>query len=162
MFSLLALAAMVLPLAFAATPALAGPPTSEVTVEDHVTSDGPGDLCGFEITYTDNGTFKVTTFYDRAGNPVKEILSNRGPFTETASANGKTLKTNYPTVFITSLPSGAYVQLGLRAAFHAPGTGVVLLDAGSIVFSPSGDVVFEAGQHQILDGDVDAFCAYFA
>jgi hypothetical protein len=159
MFSLLVLVILVLPLALAA-PVLAVPPF-EVTVENTTYDDT--ELCAFPITFTDSGTFKTTTYYDRAGNPVKSILTNyRDRFIETATANGKTLTTNYPTVFITALPSEAYVQLGLRAAFHAPGAGLVLLDAGRITFDSAGDVVVEVGPHQLLDGDVDAFCAYFA
>jgi hypothetical protein len=160
MFSLVVLGIMVLPLALAA-PALAIPPTTEVTVEN--SSDVDTDLCGFEITFSDSGTFKTTTYYDQAGNPVRSILTNfRDRFIETATANGKTLTTNYPTVFITALPSEAYVQLGLRAAYHAAGAGLVLIDAGRIKFDAAGDVVVEVGPHQLFDGDVDAFCAYFA
>ena len=157
----LALALIVLPLAFAA-PALAVSPTTEVIAIDHSTRVNTA-LCGFAITFTENGTFKITTYYDKAGNPVKSILTNYNVrYTETATANGKTLVANYPLVSITSFPSGAGVSLGLRANYAVPGAGAVLLDAGRIVFDPSGAVVFEAGQHQVLDGDLGAFCAYFA
>jgi len=160
MFSLLVLAILVLPLALA-VPALAVPPTTEVSVENDSFDDT--DLCGFPITFTDSGTFKTTTFYDRAGNEVKSILTNyRDRFIETATANGKTLTTNYPTVFITAFPSEDFVSHGLRAAYHAPGAGLLLLDAGSVKFDAAGDVLLEVGPHQLIDGPVDAFCAYFA
>ncbi len=156
----LALAFIVLPLAFSA-PALAVPPTTEVFVVDNDTSVNTS-LCGFPITFTQNGTFKVITYYDSAGNPIKSILTNyKVRFTETATANGKTLLANFPTVYITS-SDGTTVESGLRSAYTAPGAGLVLLNAGRVVFDPSGAVVFEAGQHQVLDGDVAAFCAYFA
>ncbi len=160
-FLLSTLALIVLPLALAA-PALAVSPTTEVfTVVNSTTVDTA--LCGFPITFTENGTYKVTTYYDSAGNPVKSILTNYNVrFTETATANGKTLVANFPAVYITSFPSGAFVQYGLRANYTVPGAGAVLLDAGLISFDPSGAVLFEAGQHQVQDGSATAFCSYFA
>lgn len=155
------LVALVMLLSFASvSPALAAAPTTEVIVIDNISSVDTA-LCGFPITFTQNGTFKVTTYYDKQGNPVKSILTNYNVrYTETATANGKTLLTNFPAVYITSFPSGAYVQLGLRAAYTVPGAGVVLFDAGRISFDPSGAVLFEAGQHQLLDGSLSAFCSY--
>jgi hypothetical protein len=137
-------------------------PTTVVTTDVNFTVVDTA-LCGFEITFISNGTYKTTTYYDSTGNRVKSILTNyNSRYTETATANGKTLTTNFPAVYITSYPSGASVQLGLRAAYTVPGAGVVLLDAGRISFDPSGAVVFEAGQHQLIDGSAPAFCSYFA
>jgi hypothetical protein len=158
----LALAVIVLPLVFAAA-ALAAPPTTEVTaIVDSVTVDE--DICadfGFDVTFVENGTFKVKTYYDGEGNVVKTILTNSNVrYVSTASANGKTLLTNYPLVFITY--SDADIRVGLRNAYHVPGAGVVLLDAGRLILDiETGDVVFEAGQHELLNGSVDAFCGYF-
>ncbi len=155
----LALALLVLPFAFAA-PALAAPPTTEVftIVNSSYTNTA---LCGFTVTFTDNGLFKITTYYDRDGNPVKSILTNyKSRFTETATANGKTLVANYPLVSITSFTSGANV--GLYVNYTVPGQGAVLLDAGRFVFDSSGALVFEAGQHERIDGDAEALCSYFA
>jgi hypothetical protein len=158
----LALALIVLPLAFAGA-ALAVPPTTEVTtIVDSVTVDS--DICadfGFDVTFVENGTFKTTTFYDSEGNVVKSILSNFDVrYTSTATANGKTLSTNYPLVFITY--TDADIRVGLRNAYHVPGEGVVLLDAGRLILDPAtGEVTFEAGQHEIVEGSVDAFCGYF-
>jgi hypothetical protein len=48
--------------------------------------------------------------------------------------------------------------------FTLPGSGDVLLEAGRLTFEFDGGgnaVVFEAGPRQLLDGDVDAFCAAF-
>ena len=39
----------------------------------------------------------------------------------------------------------------------------MLLDAGNLILDiDTGDVVFEAGQHELLNGSVDEFCGYFA
>ena len=39
---------------------------------------------------------------------------------------------------------------------------MVALDAGRISFDSSGEVLFEAGPHDLLNGSADAFCDYFA
>ena len=132
-------------------------------VVDAVADDA--EICaefGLTIRFVENGSFKIRTFYDREGNVVKTILSNFNQrFTSTASANGKTLSTNYPLVFITD-SDDADIRAGLRNAYQVPGAGVVLLDAGRLIFDANGDLVFEAGQHELLNGDIGAFCEYFA
>jgi hypothetical protein len=162
MRTFLAFALIVLPLALAPA-AFAVPPTNEVTtIVDDVTVDE--DICadfGFDVTFVENGTFKTRTFYDQEGNIVKTILSNYNVrFTSTASANGKTLSTNYPLVFITQGDDD--IRVGLRNAYTVPGEGVVLLDAGQLILDvETGEVTFEAGQHDIVSGSVEAFCGYF-
>jgi len=146
-----------------ATPALAIPPTTEVvTIEDFTSVDT--EICDFPITFIEGGRFKITTFYDDEANPVKTILTNSNlRYMSSATANGKTLSTNYPLVIITLLEDGTRIELGLRNAYHVPGEGVVLLDAGRVILDPvTGDAVFEAGQHQFLNGSSEAFCSYFA
>ena len=159
----LALALIVLPLMFAAA-ALAAPPTTEETVvvnDETVDSDICAEF-GFDVTFIENGTFKTRTYYDREGNEVQTILTNSSVrFTSIASANGKTLLTNYPLVFITR--GDGDIRVGLRNAYHVPGAGVVLLDAGKLILEiNTGDVIFEAGQHELLNGSIDDFCGYFA
>ena len=159
---------VLVPLAFAA-PALAAPPTTVVTtVELGEFAFVDEDLCGFPIMFDESGTFKVKTFYDREGNRVRTILTNfNDRYTATATANGKTLATNYPLVAITSIDENDEadfrIELGLRNAYTVPGAGVVLIDAGRVIIDQAtGEVLFEAGQHQFLNGDGDAFCDYFA
>jgi hypothetical protein len=73
------------------------------------------------------------------------------------------LVTNYPLVISTSFQDGARLELGLRNTYSVPGEGVVLLDAGRIVIDlVTGEVLFEAGQHEFLEGDAEAFCSFFA
>ena len=159
----LVLGSVLLPLVFAA-PALAVPPTTEVTaVELGDFASVNTELCEFPIMFDESGSFKVKTFYDAEGNPVRTILTNfNDRYTATATANGKTLSTNYPLAVIT-YGEDLRLELGLRNAYTVPGAGVVLLDAGRVVIDlATGDVIFEAGQHQFLEGDADAFCNYFA
>lgn len=160
MMSVLAMLAMLLSFANV-SPVLAEQPSTEVMlVVDYTYTDTA--LCGFPIVYTENGTFKVKTYYDGAGNPVKLILTNMSRYTETATANGKALTTTWPAGFIVSFVNNTAAQFGLRAAYHVPGEGVVLLETGHIVFDlATGDVLFTAGEHQLLEGSAAAFCSYF-
>ena len=94
------------------------------------------------------GPSKPRPSYDGEGNTVKSILTNYGVrYRSTATANGKTLSTNYPLVFITY--TDADIRVGLRNAYHVPREGVVLLDAGRLILDPAtGEATFEAGQHE--------------
>jgi hypothetical protein len=165
--TLLLLSSVVLACVFAAS-ALAAPPTTEVTeveLGDFLSIND--ELCGFPITFDESGSFKVKTFYDAEGNRVRTILTNfNDRYTATATANGKTLSTNYPLTVHTSFEEDEEdlrLELGLRNAYRVPGAGVVLLDAGRVIIDlATDDVLFEAGQHQFLNGDADAFCNYFA
>jgi hypothetical protein len=54
------------------------------------------------------------------------------------------------------------IRVGLRNAYHVPGEGVVLLDAVRLILDPAtGEVTVEAGQHELVEGSVGAFCNYF-
>ena len=142
--------------------ALAAAPTSEVVVvEDFEYVDE--ELCAFPVTFVDRGTFKLTTFYDRASNPVKAVATNyRMRYTVSAAANGRTLTTNAPAVVIESFEHGTELVLGLHKAYHVPGTGVVLLDAGRVLIDlQTGEALFDGGPHQLFAGDADAFCSFF-
>jgi len=132
MMSVLAMLAMLVSFANV-SPALAEAPTTEVTeVVDFTRTETA--LCGFPIVYTENGTFKVKTYYNGAGNPVKLILTNMSRYTETATANGKTLTTTWPSGFIVSFVNNAAAEFGLRAAYHVPEAGEVLLETGRVAF----------------------------
>ena len=143
--------------------ALAAAPTSEViVVEDFEYVDE--ELCAFPVTFVDRGTFKLTTFYDRAGNAVKAVATNhRVRYTVSATANLRTLTTNAPAVVIETFEQGTELVLGLHNAYHVPGAGVVLLDAGRVLIDlQTGEALFEGGPHQLFAGDADAFCSFFA
>jgi hypothetical protein len=149
-----------------ATPAVAVEPATFVfTVDNFTWTD---ELCGFPITHVENGTGKFAVFFDQQGNPVRSIATDMGRVTISASANGKTLLSNEPTVLILDLEANTLAQLGLIVAFHVPGGGVILLAAGRLVVVPTGappapaDVIAIDGPHQPIQGDVAAYCGYFA
>jgi hypothetical protein len=106
---------------------------------------------------------EIITFFDSAGNPDYDRVhftfhdfyynseTSEG-FAETES--GHTLD---------DLPSGNEVtSQGLSYRVTVPGGGAVLLQAGRLVFDEAGNVVFEAGPHQVLSGDTDELCEALA
>ena len=53
---------------------------------------------------------------------------------------------------------GGFYEFGLNFHIRLPSGRTVLIDAGKLFFDDGG-LVFEAGKHQVQDGDVAAFCA---
>jgi hypothetical protein len=50
----------------------------------------------------------------------------------------------------------------VTANFVVPGGGKVLIDAGRFVVDANGNLIFEVGIHEYLDGDFQALCAALA
>lgn len=123
-----------------------------------------GAFCGFDVRVDIDGTGRFA-IYD---NPVRNIQHYEE--SGTITANGKTLIVNDHWNVTTTPPTspaeeqGVFTQRG--AAFHvqAPGSGIVLLDAGYLVtLFPDGTVVVAHGQFPFeVDGDVSAICVALA
>jgi hypothetical protein len=62
--------------------------------------------------------------------------------------------------FSVSPPQGANSGVAFRLV--VPGAGAVFLDVGRTVLDRQGNVYFEAGPHQFLDGDFAGLCAALA
>lgn len=145
-----------------ATPAQAAAPTRVVTTQIDLTFVDSA-ICGFPITFVENGTYKTTTYYDRQRTALRSVITNQRRYVATASANGKTLLTNYPQVIRTTFASNTRTEMGLSIAYHVPGQGLILINTGKLVLDrATGDVTFSAGPHDVVEGNVSAFCAYFA
>jgi len=123
-----------------------------------------GTFCAFDVSVDIDGIGSFA-IYD---NPPRNIqhYEQQG----TITANGKTLLVNDHWNVTTTPPSspaeeqGVFTQRG--AAFHiqAPGSGIVLLDAGYLVtLFPDGKIVVAHGQFPFeVDGDVSPVCAALA
>jgi hypothetical protein len=123
--------------------------------------------CPFPLQETVSGSFKDTLYLDAAGNPVKEILTAQygGPLTVTWTnpATGATVSSHEAaTLIVYYNPDGSFAALqnvGLVFNVTIPGQGTVLLDVSRVVIVRHQGIVFEAGPHQELDGETQAFCA---
>ena len=118
---------------------------------------------------TDCGSFQVidyfvgdwtrTLFYDEAGNLDYYRVQLSGTDTLTNSVTGKAYSGYAHAVTTRDLVEGTRTDAGIYWHITVPGMGAVFLDVGRIVFQGRGNVIFEAGPHQEIDGDFTALCA---
>jgi hypothetical protein len=144
-----------------AVPAAAVSPTTETF--EYVDEFVDEESCDFpvEVSFVGGGTER--TFYNEDGTVKKVIvsLSDEGTFTnpETgASVSGD----NAWTVVIDFEDGEPTTEsyFGLVFHFNVPGGGIVLIDAGRVVFDvATGEVIVVSGPHQALEGDFSALCA---
>ncbi len=106
--------------------------------------------CGFDLVFTAVGDNTVMTFGD--GHQI-----SHGILEHTISSPWHTLTSIGPASVHTDLATGVSTDTGMQFAFHVPGEGVVLAQAGNFTFLPDGTVV-EHG----LDRFSPALCAALA
>lgn len=117
------------------------------------------ETCGFPINVNLVATVVGRVFLDSQGN--FESMTVEQGVVGTDSANGITTRDAVHYVdFFDSL--GGVKEVGLDFHVQAPGGGLVLRNAGYILFNPDGSVGFEAGPHPFPTGDISAFCAAFS
>src|SRR3954454_18076194 len=134
--------------------AAAMPPTVEVSPFELIEVVAPGETllygtnpCPFTVTIHHQGTFVITTFFDQDGTPIRQLGRSVG-FTETYSANGRSLTTKSTASVIIEVVDGAITITGRGSQRHltVPGAGLVLADAGRFVSSLHG-LLSIAGLH---------------
>ena len=166
----LLLIVVALPLAVAATAAANSTQRQVVTIHETDPFTDATDACGFPIDLREDGSFKVTDYFDNTGTLVKETITPfGGPFTLTAinPANGKFTTTQAQTfvTIITFNPDGSVASSsanGVIYNFVVPGLGTILHSTGRLVFDANGNLVFEAGPHAFRDQNTATFCSYMA
>lgn len=180
MFALAAVALIAVP-ASADASGLNPPPPSNVPCN----STGGGTICRASLTttfsfpaeFTCTGTSsfdvneagttqrEVVFVYDRAGNLTKRITrvtSLAGTFSN--AVTGKSVsESGHFTITHTFLTPGdestdQTTFDGVFAKVNVRGQGIVLQDAGHLVFSPNGDVLREGGHHQFQNSEIAQLC----
>ena len=136
-------------LCLASLPALAGghPPTIESF--DDVQTPQPMANCGdFRIIVEGIGSNRLTTHFDRDGAPVRVVFHGIYNGSMTNSVSGKVLMDS-PSVVSTTidLVAGTRTTVGAVWTVTVPGEGVILVEAGRLVFDGNGPPVFIAGPH---------------
>jgi hypothetical protein len=143
----------------------AQPLTGHFPIEEHIAVLEPeSSTCGFPISWdvSGQGTFQV--FFDADGKPtganVIEVTSGE------LSANGITLRIRSAHNGFFDFSQNTLVEIGIVFQYQLPGTGVVLMDRGRLVWNIDpetgemvGPPVFEAGPHPELHGDFGGLCA---
>jgi hypothetical protein len=153
------LAAIVTLFAGIGVPASAGPPeTDSFEFVDEFTDV---EACGFPIDFRFVGDGSERRFFDQAGNLRRVTIKFSDNGTATNPANGKSASGHDSWTVIVDFEDGVpdTVTLpGLTFHFNVPGAGIVLIDAGRVVFDSTGDVVVLNGPHQFLEGDFSRLC----
>jgi hypothetical protein len=114
---------------------------------------------GFQLDGAGTDKYRVAVFYDQEGNPVRTQVQIRYDGTLTHSLTGQTWRDPQYAMVQSDLLKGTDTFVGLIYNITVPGTGLVYIDAGRIVFNSEGNVIFEAGPHQFLNGSDQLLCA---
>jgi hypothetical protein len=143
-----------------AAPAAADPPTTTILLFDDLTINDR--TCGFLIVEVFDGTVRITTFVDDEGNPTRVRIAALFQGTLTNPETRESIKGQQELIIFLDLEEGTETWAGLRFRAVFEGAGAVLLDAGRVVFDETGAIAFEAGPHQVIHEDFEAYCAEFA
>jgi hypothetical protein len=128
---------------------------------------GPSHYEGSDVL-ADCGSFQVLDVYDlnqtekayfnKEGNLVKVIIEAWGTDTLTNSVTGKAYAGSFHNsslIDFSTTPRRSAI-MGVIYRVTVPGVGVVFLDVGRVVFERGTGIVFQAGPHQLFDGDFEA------
>lgn len=157
---------MLLALALARPAVAAQPDFTIIPVDD--TSEVPAltEACGFTVLSHGEGTLKIAAHVDQAGNLTRVMLTSiRWKVSFTNAATGTTVATASPlpvTLKYESDGSVTMIRRGLLFHIGAPGEGLILQEAGKIVVDEAGNILFKAGPHPILEGNLAPLCAALA
>ena len=94
------------------------------------------------------GTVKITTYFNAQGDPIRALFQGRARGTLTNSVTGFTVK-DAPSIRngFFDLVTDRVTNVGVDFHITVPGSGVVVLQAGRIVFDGAGPPIFIAGPH---------------
>jgi hypothetical protein len=123
------------------------------------------DCDTFQALDAYQGELSITAFLDTAGNPERAIIDFHGTDTFLNSVSGKSYTESFHNKEFAELNGDLQpdkvTKVGVSLRLTIPGAGAVLLDVGRVVESP-GQIDFEAGPHQALEGDFAGLCAALA
>ena len=152
-WSLLLAAASVLALGIVSVGLAAQPDHFTDSVDYH----GSSPCTGFDDNYVGHLDIQGMTTFDKAGNPVRDVVQIKGWETNSRSddpAISITGKRNFTLIF--DYASGTERDLGMVFSQTAPGQGVLFHDVGNISFHGS-DVTIHGPHDIFVQGDI-AFC----
>lgn len=107
-------------------------------------------------------TRRITTFFAQRGAPIRIAAHVSGTGTLINALTGRSLPDENHFTVTTDLVTGTRTFSGAVRVDTAPGVGVVFSAVGRLTFGPDGSVLFEAGPHDDLDGNLGPLCAYLA
>ena len=133
---------------FACASAKAAAPT--ITTTDFHQTIVDTQTCAFPNTQVFTGTVRTITYPD--GRVTQQFT-----LVGTITAHGNTLTdTDHYTIHTST--TGDAKMVGLVIHIVLPGAGLIMIDAGKIALSPSGEVRGFTGRQDQLTGNSEAFC----
>ena len=118
---------------------------------------------GFTVRGEFDVTRTVTTFYDQDGSPIRQVLHVHFVGALSNSVSGKSLADEGGQIVTLDLLEGTATIVGRQRVDTEPGLGVVFADIGRVVRALVGPAIFfVAGQHDLLEGDIERLCTYLA
>jgi hypothetical protein len=150
-------------LLLATAPAHATPPTTTVE-QRHVVL--PLASCGsFTLILESDVTREVTTFYDRDGLKVRDVLTRRQEGTFSNSVTGKSAALSgiwrVTRYYTDGQLNGTVTQTGRTYTVTVPGRGVIFHQSGRGI-QENGETVFQAGPHDFDEANFAELCNYLA
>ena len=126
--------------------ALATPPDRQVLI-DQGNATLPDINCGSFSLHEDMVSERIvfTTFFDDAGNPVRQLFTVNFVGTLTRLDTGQAFVDRVAGTDTINLLNGTSTSIGRKINIHIPGQGTVAVTAGRTVYGPDGSVTFSAG-----------------
>lgn len=144
--------------ALAGTATAAKPAVTEIVRPLHSEGVDPflSDVCGFDVEVLNEARIRIIEFSDGTG-------QSHHHETYYFTANGKSLTDNDDFTIVFG-PDETFAYHGVVFNIQVPGVGAVVVDAGKVVFDRDGNILQEAGLHQVLDGTANlaAMCDYLS
>jgi hypothetical protein len=106
-------------------------------------------------------TQHLTTFFNAAGDPIRLHYHLVYDSAITNLTTGKTLTDNSNYIATVDLITGFVVANGVVYNVKDAETGIRIKDIGRLVFDAEGNIVFEAGRHDVngFDDATEQYCA---
>jgi len=153
----------ILVLATAASAAGARQRTSE-TFQFSDPFSGSFDCGTFTATFSGHDKGRVTTWFDTAGDPIKQIGRIQAIETDVNATTGKSIDTRTDLTVHIDFVAGTTTLTGVRNLSTDPGHGVVVQHVGRVVIGPDDQPISLSGKFAEFDAaymDQD-FCAALA
>jgi hypothetical protein len=125
----------------------------------------------FTVSYRYEVRRTITEFVDDEGNVLREVIEAHFVGTATNDTTGQVLPVAGERHIVWDFLAGTWTETGTLRHTTVPGSGVVLLQSGRIVYPlpavPQPDVIpkvelFMAGPHDVFEGQYADFCAALA
>ena len=108
----------------------------------------------------------MTQYLAADGSVLREVLHIRFRGPATNDETGRELAVDGSRQLVFDLVENTFTETGVLRRVTAAGSGVVLHQSGRAVLELTeegpGDLVFEAGPHQLSTGELAEFCAALA